>query len=288
MNVLIIYAHPSSKSFTHEIFEALVNGLSLSNHQVEISDLYKMNFQSDMTEIEYEREGLANTKLPIPDDIILEHQKIEKADCIIFLYPVWWSDCPAKLKGWFDRVYSVGYAYGYDENGHKVQQMKRIKLGLVVCTAGHSNDFLENVGISESMKKNTKNHTIMLVQQFGEIIKARRKELKITQPHLAELANINTNTLYKLERGQSNPSLEFTDDYKSEAYKKRGHAGKTDFLELAKRIGVSENRADKLLSVSLEKQLLVKTLVKHSFLSEANKRKYYLMYQTRLNALLEK
>jgi y4mF family transcriptional regulator len=47
----------------------------------------------------------------------------------------------------------------------------------------------------------------MLVQDLGNIIKTRRKELKITQPHLAELAGISTNTLYKLERGQGNPSL---------------------------------------------------------------------------------
>jgi transcriptional regulator with XRE-family HTH domain len=48
----------------------------------------------------------------------------------------------------------------------------------------------------------------MLVKQLGEKIKKRRKELSITQPHLAELANISTNTLYKLERGQGNPSLD--------------------------------------------------------------------------------
>ena len=48
----------------------------------------------------------------------------------------------------------------------------------------------------------------MLVQQLGEIIKLRRKELGITQPHLAELAEVSTNTLYKIERGQANPSLE--------------------------------------------------------------------------------
>jgi transcriptional regulator with XRE-family HTH domain len=47
----------------------------------------------------------------------------------------------------------------------------------------------------------------MLVKQVGEQIKGRRKELKITQPHLAELAEISTNTLYKVERGQGNPSL---------------------------------------------------------------------------------
>lgn len=48
----------------------------------------------------------------------------------------------------------------------------------------------------------------MLVRQLGETIRKRRKELSITQPHLAELAEISTNTLYKLERGQGNPSLD--------------------------------------------------------------------------------
>ena len=47
----------------------------------------------------------------------------------------------------------------------------------------------------------------MLVNQIGESIKNRRKELGITQPHLAELASISINTLYKLERGKGNPSL---------------------------------------------------------------------------------
>ena len=48
----------------------------------------------------------------------------------------------------------------------------------------------------------------MLSKDFGEAIKNRRKELDITQPHLAELAQISINTLYKLEKGQGNPTLE--------------------------------------------------------------------------------
>ena len=48
----------------------------------------------------------------------------------------------------------------------------------------------------------------MLVNSIGSAIRQRRKELEITQPHLGELANISTNTLYKLERGQGNPSLD--------------------------------------------------------------------------------
>ena len=48
----------------------------------------------------------------------------------------------------------------------------------------------------------------MLVTKIGQAIKNRRKELNITQPHLSELAQISVNTLYKLERGQGNPSLD--------------------------------------------------------------------------------
>ncbi len=48
----------------------------------------------------------------------------------------------------------------------------------------------------------------MLVKDFGKAIKNRRKDLEITQPHLAELAQISINTLYKLEKGQGNPSLD--------------------------------------------------------------------------------
>jgi serine/threonine-protein kinase HipA len=80
----------------------------------------------------------------------------------------------------------------------------------------------------------------------------------------------------------------FVDEYKSDAYKKNGHAGKTDFRELAKRTGISERRTDKLLAPFLEKHPAVDSLVKRSFLSEDNKRGYYLMYETRLNSLLEK
>jgi y4mF family transcriptional regulator len=48
----------------------------------------------------------------------------------------------------------------------------------------------------------------MAIKRIGETIRLRRKELGITQPDLADLAGISINTLYKLERGQGNPSLD--------------------------------------------------------------------------------
>lgn len=151
MKIQIIYCHPSKKSYTFEILEKLKSHLDDEGLTYEISDLYAADFKTDMTEEEYEREGFANIDLPIPDDVQREHKKIEEADCLIFLYPVWWSDCPSKLKGWFDRVYSVGYAYGHKES-NLIQKMKVLNYGLVICTAGHPNEFLKEIGIAESMR----------------------------------------------------------------------------------------------------------------------------------------
>ncbi len=48
----------------------------------------------------------------------------------------------------------------------------------------------------------------MPIQEIGNSIKQRRKALKITQPNLAQLANVAINSLYKIERGQANPTID--------------------------------------------------------------------------------
>ncbi len=52
-----------------------------------------------------------------------------------------------------------------------------------------------------------KNHIMLLISSIGKQIKERRTTLGITQQDLSELAGISPNTLYKIERGQANPSL---------------------------------------------------------------------------------
>ena len=48
---------------------------------------------------------------------------------------------------------------------------------------------------------------MLLISSIGKQIKERRATLGITQKDLSELAEISPNTLYKVERGQANPSL---------------------------------------------------------------------------------
>lgn len=86
-------------------------------------------------------------------------------------------------------------------------------------------------------------------------------------------------TDFALEKGL------FADEFQSEQYKKSGHPSKADFIELARRIGIMESRIEKLLNPFLEKNPSVEALVNRSYLNEANKRGYILMYNTKRNYL---
>lgn len=46
------------------------------------------------------------------------------------------------------------------------------------------------------------------MEELGKLLKERRKQLGITQIDLADLAGISANTLYKIERGQANPTVQ--------------------------------------------------------------------------------
>lgn len=48
----------------------------------------------------------------------------------------------------------------------------------------------------------------MDLNEIGQIIKERRRYLKVDQSTLAELAGFSINTLVTLERGTSNPKLD--------------------------------------------------------------------------------
>jgi NAD(P)H dehydrogenase (quinone) len=151
MHIYIVFAHPSKKSFTHAVLRSFIAGLRETAHTYELGDLYEMGFQTDMDLAQYERETSFDSTLPIPPDVAAEQAKLARADGLVLIYPLWWSDCPAKLKGWFDRVWTLGYAYDYEEGGHAAPGIG-IEKALVICPAGHPAEHLEETGIAQSMR----------------------------------------------------------------------------------------------------------------------------------------
>ncbi len=130
MNVLIVYSHPSPTSLNAALKDTAVAVLVNQGHKVKISDLYEMKFkaiadQDDFTVLKnsdkfsYISEQFhASQNRTFSKDILEEQDKLTWADIVIFQFPMWWTEAPAILKGWFDRVFAYGFAYGpgaYDQ-----------------------------------------------------------------------------------------------------------------------------------------------------------------------------
>ncbi|WP_434778707.1 NAD(P)H-dependent oxidoreductase [Neisseria sp. Ec49-e6-T10] len=128
MKILLVYAHPEPQSLNGSIKKFLINHLENKGHHVQVSDLYSMNWKPTLDIDDYP-DRPANTRFnPSLDsqyafehntqreDIALEQDKLRWADTVIFQFPLWWFSMPAILKGWFDRVYAYGFAYGVGEH----------------------------------------------------------------------------------------------------------------------------------------------------------------------------
>ena len=113
---LIIYAHPYDGSFNHAILEEVKAGLEASGRPYEVIDLYADGFDPRYTAEELSLFSKGETT----DPLVERYQKmIEASDSWIFVSPIWWSDVPAILKGFLDKVMKQKWAYLPSSTGVK-------------------------------------------------------------------------------------------------------------------------------------------------------------------------
>jgi len=128
MNVLLVHAHPEPRSLNGALKDFAVQRLTQAGHAVQVSDLYAMRWKAaldahDNTAPEAgERFDASADSLRAYQngtqraDIAREQDKLRWADALILQFPLWWFSMPAILKGWVDRVYACGFAYGVGEH----------------------------------------------------------------------------------------------------------------------------------------------------------------------------
>ncbi|WP_276732856.1 NAD(P)H-dependent oxidoreductase [Bacillus sp. (in: firmicutes)] len=146
MKHLIVYAHPNEDSLNHSILETTVQVLEENGHEVVVRDLYALDFQPVL-----KPEDTAAMKAgQTPEDIQKEQNYITEADAITLIYPIWWTGLPAILKGYVDRVFSYGFAYGSGEEG--IIKMLTGKKGFIINTHGTPNDVYDKIGMTDGLK----------------------------------------------------------------------------------------------------------------------------------------
>ena len=138
MKAHLVFAHPNLQSYNGQLRNTAIETLEAFQWSVSVSDLYQMKFKASADEEDFEElyqtdffdlqieQQMALKNHTYSADIAREHKLLAEADLIIFQFPLWWYSMPALLKGYIDRVFSMGWAYG----GGQALSGKKILLSL--------------------------------------------------------------------------------------------------------------------------------------------------------------
>lgn len=110
MKTLLVLAHPRRNSLTATVADIFARGLQHNGHSVEWADLVQEGFDPVMREAD-EPDWNDSRKRYSPE-VQREMERIERNDATLMIFPVYWWSVPAMLKGWIDRVWNNGWAYG--------------------------------------------------------------------------------------------------------------------------------------------------------------------------------
>lgn len=128
MNILLVFAHPETRSLNGALRDVATHTLEAQGHTVRVTDLYAEGWKSVVDRADFPAlapaarlrpaaaSGEAFAESALTADVRAEQEKLLWADVLILQFPLWWYSMPAILKGWVDRVYAYGFAYGVGEH----------------------------------------------------------------------------------------------------------------------------------------------------------------------------
>lgn len=152
MRHAIILAHPKSTSFCASIARRCATTLRALGHTVTLRDLYSMDFDPRLQAGEipvYTGYGPA-------EDVVRERRRLARADSFILVYPFWFNGPPAILKGYVDRVFSMGFGYRPGSGGSEPLLAGRRLTS--VSTSGAPDQWVNSTGALEALKMSFDRH----------------------------------------------------------------------------------------------------------------------------------
>ncbi|WP_216216588.1 NAD(P)H-dependent oxidoreductase [Amycolatopsis aidingensis] len=168
MKVLWLFAHPEPGSLGGALHEEGLRTLREQGHEYRSSDLYAMRWNPVVDHADFGHDptrrlvvgaesGSAYRSGGLSADIRAEQDKLEWADALVVQFPLWWYGMPAILKGWFDRVFVKGFAYGVTDpdSGNTLRYGEgRLagKRAMVLVTAGAREPSMSARGVNGQLE----------------------------------------------------------------------------------------------------------------------------------------
>ncbi|MFF5705601.1 NAD(P)H oxidoreductase [Streptomyces sp. NPDC012794] len=128
---LVVVAHHRTDSLTAHTARRAAARLEAAGYRIDLLDLHAEGFDPRMNTSDQPDWG--NREKPYSDEVHAHMRRILDADVIVAVFPVYWQTVPAILKGWIDRVWNYGFAYGRSKP--RLAGKRILWLGLAGATA---------------------------------------------------------------------------------------------------------------------------------------------------------
>lgn len=146
MKHAIIFAHPRSQSFTSSVAHAYAKTCITLGYQTVVRDLYRMEFSPCLkaSELPFDSDFTPGS------DVVAERKLLSDADVFALIYPFWLNAPPAMLKGYLDRVFGFGFAYGKDGRSTPLLQGRSL---ITFSSSGAPLSWVQETGALEAIGK---------------------------------------------------------------------------------------------------------------------------------------
>lgn len=103
-------------------------------------------------------EAMAMLRKMGPTDVREQQRKVADAQALVFISPVWFVGFPAILKGWIERVFTLGFAFSLTSAGWRGDIEGRIGLlkhekALIINTTIFNEKSYQDRGLREAMRR---------------------------------------------------------------------------------------------------------------------------------------
>jgi NAD(P)H dehydrogenase (quinone) len=125
--VLIINAHPDKQRFCTALAEACQKGAVKAGAEQTLIHLADLRFDPILHQA-------YRVIQKLEPDLQMLQSAIMRADHLVLIYPVWWMNCPALLKGMLDRVFLPGVMYKFRPGGRRWERYMKGKSARLILT----------------------------------------------------------------------------------------------------------------------------------------------------------
>ncbi|TKB56519.1 NAD(P)H-dependent oxidoreductase [Ferrimonas aestuarii] len=158
MRVLIVFNHPYSGSYCNSVLNATMDGLTQAGHDVDLIHLDRDNFDPVMREKDLKAFVMAKDQpqqaLAMLDPQVLDYKtRLQAAEHLIFIFPIWWELMPALTKGFIDKLVFPGIAYHYNARGTRMHcDLSKLK-GVTMITTMNTPSLAYRLLFGNAIKK---------------------------------------------------------------------------------------------------------------------------------------